>query len=437
MFSLTHQQWTNWSESFISKPEMILYPKNEEDIHNIIKYCHKNKKKIRVIGAGHSFTPLAVTNNILLSLENFSGIDKIDYENKRVSVWAGTTLLELGKLLYKHGLSMENLGDINVQTIAGAISTGTHGSGINFGNLSTQVTELSIITASGDYLTISETENSHLFNAARLSLGLLGIIIKVEINVISAHQLISVSKRSTINKSFPNLNELIKTNRHFEFFWFPHTETIQIKTLNPATSNPKNNLKGSSTFNDLIIENGALSLVSKLSRMQPKLSRFISKMIALSIPTGHTIGNSFEMYATPRLVKFNEMEYSIPAEHMASAMKDINYVIQKYKFDVHFPIECRYVKGDKLWLSPSYERDAAYIAIHMYKGMAYKHYFAKLEEVFKHYQGRPHWGKEHTLTPIDLQNLFPKYNDFLQVRKQLDPNNLFLNSYLAELFTIK
>src|SRR5699024_6710020 len=355
MFSLTHQQWTNWSESFISKPEMILYPKNEEDIHNIIKYCHKNKKKIRVIGAGHSFTPLAVTNNILLSLENFSGIDKIDYENKRVSVWAGTTLLELGKLLYKHGLSMENLGDINVQTIAGAISTGTHGSGINFGNLSTQVTELSIITASGDYLTISETENSHLFNAARLSLGLLGIIIKVEINVISAHQLISVSKRSTINKSFPNLNELIKTNRHFEFFWFPHTETIQMKTLNPATSNPKNNLKGSSTFNDLIIENGALSLVSKLSRMQPKLSPFISKMIALSIPPGHTSGNSFEMYAPPRLVKFNEMEYSIPAEHMASAMKDINYVIQKYKFDVHFPIECRYVKGDKLWLSPSYE----------------------------------------------------------------------------------
>lgn len=436
MFSVTNKQWINWSESFISKPEMILYPKNEQDINNIINYCQKNDKKIRVIGAGHSFTPLAVTNSILLSLEHFSGIDKIDYENKRVSVWAGTTLLELGKLLYEHDLSMENLGDINVQTIAGAISTGTHGSGINFGNLSTQVTELTVITASGDYLTISDTENSHLFNAARLSLGLLGIIIKVKIKVISAHQLISVSKRSTINKSFPILKELTETNRHFEFFWFPHTETIQIKTLNPVLSNFKNNIKGPSTFNDLVIENGALGLVSKLSRMQPKLSKCVSKMIAIGVPTGRTIGNSFEMYATPRLVKFNEMEYSIPAEHMASAIRDINYVIQKYKFDVHFPIECRYVKGDDLWLSPSYERDSAYIAIHMYKGMEYKHFFAKLEEVFRHYQGRPHWGKEHTLTSVDLQNLFPKYNDFLQIRKQLDPNNLFLNHYLAEVFTI-
>ena len=433
MLSINDTQWRNWSESFINKPDEIIYPKSEYEILNIVKQCNLTGKNLRVIGAGHSFTPLAVTNGILLSLHHLSGIKEIDHENKRVTVWAGTTLIELGNLLYKHGLSMENLGDINVQTIAGAVSTGTHGSGINFGNLSTQVTKLTLITPSGDLLTISPTENKHLFDVARLSLGLLGIITKVEIQVIPAHELISVSERSTMNHLLPNLNSLIESHRHFEFFWFPHTETIQIKTLNPKGKNNLDKLKGPSKFNDLVMENGALGLVSEISRMQPKLSRLVSKMIALGVPTGKTVGNSFEMYATPRLVKFNEMEYSIPAEHMEAAIRDIDHAIQKNNFNVHFPVECRYVKGDNLWLSPSYKRNSAYIAIHMYKGMEYKHYFAKLEEIFKHYQGRPHWGKMHTLKTFELQELFPKFNDFLQIREQLDPHNILLNSYLEEL----
>ncbi len=434
MLSINDTQWKNWSESFINKPERIFYPRNESDIITLFKECKQNRKKVRVIGAGHSFTPLAVTNGILVSLHHLSGIEKIDYVNKRVTIWGGTTLIDLGKLLYKHGLSMENLGDINLQTIAGAVSTGTHGSGINFGNLSTQVTKLTMITPNGEKLIISPTENSHLFDAARLSLGLLGIITKVEIQVISAHELISVSKRSTINQVLPNLNTLIKSNRHFEFFWFPHTETIQIKTLNPKSKANQEKLKGPSKFNDMVMENGALGLVSEISRVQPNLSKIVSKMIALGVPTGKTVGNSYEMYATPRLVKFNEMEYSIPAEHMQDAIKDINHTIDKNNFKVHFPLECRYVKSDNLWLSPSYKRDSAYIAVHMYKGMEYKQYFAKLEEVLKHYEGRPHWGKMHTLNSLDLQGAYPKFNDFLQIRNQLDPDNLLLNSYLEDLF---
>src|SRR5699024_10156205 len=223
-----------------------------------------------------------------------------------------------GKSLHKYGLTMENLGDINLQTIAGAVSTGTHGSGVDFGNLSTQITELTLITTQGDKLLISANENSHLFEAARLSLGLLGVITKVEIKVIKAHQLISINKRSTLNQVFPKLTSLTQSNRHFEFFWFPHTETIQIKTLNPHR---KQKLKVPSKFNDFFMENGALGLVSEMSRIQPKLSKFASKMIARGVPTGKTVGQSYQMYATPRLVKFNEMEYSIPAEHMASALE--------------------------------------------------------------------------------------------------------------------
>ena len=434
MLSINNKQWRNWSGSFLNKPEKILYPRNENDIVKIIKHCNYTGKKMGIIGAGHSFTPLAVTNGILVSLQHLSGIEKIDYEKKRITILGGTTLTDLGKNLHKHGLTMENLGDINLQTIAGAVSTGTHGSGINFGNLSTQITELTLITPQGDKLLISANENSHLFEAARLSLGLLGVITKVEIKVIKAHQLISISKRSTMNQVFPKLTSLTKSNRHFEFFWFPHTETIQIKTLNPQREVNKQKLKGPSKFNDFFMENGALGLVSEMSRIQPKFSKFASKMIARGVPTGTTTGQSYQMYATPRLVKFNEMEYSIPAEHMAYALEDINDVIQKNNFNIHFPIECRYVKADNLWLSPSYKRDTAYIAVHMYKGMAFEHIFQAIEEVFKTYEGRPHWGKLHTLEKDDLQKVYPKFNHFLELRKQFDTKNILLNHYLENLF---
>lgn len=434
MLSINNKQWRNWSGSFLNKPEKILYPRNENDIVKIIKHCNYTGKKMRIIGAGHSFTPLAVTNGILVSLQHLSGIEKIDYEKKRVTIWGGTTLTDLGKNLHKHGLTMENLGDINLQTIAGAVSTGTHGSGVDFGNLSTQITELTLITPQGDKLLISANENSHLFEAACLSLGLLGVITKVEIKVIKAHQLISISERSTMNQVFPKLTSLTKSNRHFEFFWFPHTETIQIKTLNPQQEGIQQKLKGPSKFNDFFMENGALGLVSEMSRIQPKLSKFASKMIARGVRTGKTVGQSYQMYATPRLVKFNEMEYSIPAEHMASALEDINDVIQKNNFNIHFPIECRYVKADNLWLSPSYKRDTAYIAVHMYKGMAFEHIFQAIEEVFKKYEGRPHWGKLHTLEKDDLQKVYSKFNHFLELRKQFDTKNILLNHYLENLF---
>src|SRR5690625_4963840 len=389
---------------------------------------------MRIIVSGHSFTPLVVTNGILVSLQHLSGIEKVDYEKKRVTIWGGTTLTDLGKSLHKHGLTMEKLGDINLQTIAGAVSTGTHGSGIDFGNLSTQITELTLITPQGKKLVISAKENSHLFEAARLSLGLLGVITKVEIKVIKAHKLISISKRSTMNQVLPKLTSLKKSNQNLEFYCYPQTQTIQIKTLNPQREINQQRLKGPSKFNDFFMENGALGLVSEMSRIQPKLSKFASKMIARGVHTGTTVGQSYQMYATPRLVKFNEMEYSIPAEHMASALEDINDVIQRNDFNIHFPIECRYVKADNLWLSPSYKRDTAYIAVHMYKGMVFQPVFQAIEEVFKKYEGRPHWGKLHTLKKDALQKVYPKFNHFLELRKQFDSKNILLNHYLENLF---
>lgn len=435
MFSVGLTKWKNWSETVVAYPESIKSPGSVDALRDIVVHCKNKGKTIRIVGAGHSFTPLAATSEILVNMDHLSGIDAIDFDNNLVTVWAGTTLKRLGEHLHELGYAMENLGDINAQTIAGAISTGTHGTGIKFGSISTQVTLLTILTPNGDFKEISQMENEAYFQAFRVSLGMLGMIIKVQLRVIPEQQLISESYRMDFDNCLSKLDDFCETNRHFEFFWFPYTKSVQVKQLNPYEKLKAKNTKRS-CFNELVIENGVFKILSEICRLQPRLTRPVSNISALAIPNGKEIGDSHSMFATPRLVKFYEMEYSVPADKMIAVLRDIQHVLDKRKFRVHFPIECRYVKADDIWLSPAYGRDSAYIAVHMYKGMEFQAYFEAIEEVFQYYDGRPHWGKMHTMTPDKLEKVYPKFNDFLTIRSRLDPNGMLLNGYLRRLFAI-
>lgn len=390
---------------------------------------------IRVVGAGHSFTPLVATSHVLISLDQLTGINTIDHESKLATVWAGTRLKDLGPELFERGYAMENLGDINEQTVAGAISTGTHGTGIEFGGISTQVEGVTLLTASGNLLEISSTKNSKYFEAVRLSLGMLGIIVKVTLRVEKAYQLVGESYRLNLDECLVNLDKLQTDNRNFEFFWFPYTETVQVKTLNYVQDETMKKT-GKQTFKNVVVENGLFWSLSQVSRMIPRTAKYVSAISALGVPVGKKMNDSYITYATPRLVKFNEMEYSVPAEAMGSVVKDIHHLLEKEKYNVHFPIECRYVKSDSIWLSPSYQRESAYIAIHMYKGMEYSDYFQAVEKLFQVYDGRPHWGKMHNMEYDKLKEHYPKLKDFLQIREELDPKGLFLNSYLKKLFQL-
>ncbi|WP_188455183.1 D-arabinono-1,4-lactone oxidase [Virgibacillus oceani] len=435
MFSIKNNKWKNWSETVMSISETFYQPKTLQEVISIVKKCGENRKTLRVVGAGHSFTPLAATSECLISLNHLSGIASIDHEHGLVDVWAGTTLKELGELLHEQGYAMENLGDINVQTLAGAISTGTHGTGIQFGSISTQVTGLTIVTSFGEVLEVSEQYNGDYFQALRVSLGMLGIIVKIKLRVIPSHQLLSESSRMSLDVCLNQLNEFNQKNRHFEFFWFPHTKTVQVKRMN-GIHDERLSGKKSNTFNEVVVENGVFWILSEMCRLQPKLSKLISTISAKGIPTAKQFGDSYSLYATPRLVKFREMEYSVPAESMGVVLKDIQFALEKDNFQVHFPIECRYVKQDNIWLSPAYNRDAAYIAVHMYKGMDFQKYFDAIEDIFHYHNGRPHWGKMHTMQAEELEKVYPKFNDFLQVRAELDPNGMFLNDYVRRLFGI-
>lgn len=424
--------WSNWSGSVQCTPKEILKPASVEEIQTIIRKCASNKTTIRVVGSGHSFTGLVGTPGTIVSLDLYQGIENVDVPNKQATVFAGTKLKELGETLLCNGLAQKNLGDIDVQSIAGAASTGTHGTGPTLGSVSTQIEEITMITAKGDILVCSENENKDIFKAAQVSLGALGIVTKIKLQLVPAYKLKYVREKSTFDECLINLEKYKNDNRNFEFYWFPHTNGVQIKTLNITEEEPTKS-SFMKYFNDMILENGAFKVLSEACRLFPSLCKTVSRISAAGVSTGMDINYSNRIYATPRLVKFQEMEYNLPVEKGIEVLKEMRDTINANKFRVHFPVEVRFVKADDIYLSPAYQRDSIYIAVHMYKGMEYKTYFDAMETIFKKYNGRPHWGKMHTRTAKELSQLYPMWNKFQEIRTQLDPDGLFMNDYLKKL----
>ncbi|WP_438824871.1 D-arabinono-1,4-lactone oxidase [Bacillus sp. JJ722] len=433
MKTVERQTWKNWAHTSISKPEKIIYPSSIEEVCTIVKDASLHNKKIRVVGAGHSFTKIVETNEWLISLDLLSGIVGLNEEEGTATILAGTRLYDLGEALGKKGYSQENLGDVNVQSIAGALSTGTHGTGLAFGNVSTQVIALTLVTATGNLLTLSEKEHPNYFKASLVSLGMLGIIVEVNVKIIKSPIYEYVSDKVSYDHLEKHLEALIHSNRHFEFYLFPYSDLVQVKTMNVTEKSPQS-LKAHH-YKNLILENYLFYIISETCRIFPKTSSFFSKLSAKAVGKANITAHSYHLFATPRLVRFREVEYSIPIEHIKVVLREIRYQINIKRYNVHFPIECRTVKADDIWLSPSYQRDSFYIAFHMYKGMPYEEYFADMEEIMKRYQGRPHWGKMHKRSNEDLKELYPKFADFQDIRKELDPNGIFLNDYLADLFS--
>ncbi len=419
---------TNWSESVRFTPQAIYIPSTENELIDLVKQCHQTKQNIRVVGSGHSFTRLIETDDVLISLDKLEGLIAVDESALQATVWGGTKIKALGDYLAEAGMAQANLGDIDVQSIAGAISTGTHGSGTTLGSIATQVVGLRLVTANGEVMTCSETENRELFKMAQVSIGVLGIITQVTLQCVPAYTLDYQWYKSDLQDLFDNL-ESLKQNRNFEFFWIPHTEITLIKIMNMTDkpSKPKSLFR---RFNENIIENGFLWVLSAWARQFPSHSKQVAKVIASLVSSGEDVTSSHETFATVRVVKFQEMEYNIPADHFVACLNEIKDCISKNNIEVHFPIECRFVASDDIPLSPAYQRESAYIAVHMFKGMAYQDYFAQIEAIFRRYKGRPHWGKMHTATADELSQRYPQWADFMQMRAQLDPDGLFLNDYL-------
>ena len=440
MGAIQGQRWSNWSGSVQCMPQEVIYPESIEKLSEVIRTHSQQGRHMRVVGSGHSFTPLVQTGDILLSLDRLQGIERIDADRKNggtVTVLGGTNLKRLGDDLLARGLAQENLGDIDVQSISGAISTGTHGTGMRFGTLSTQIEALTLVTATGELLECSPETNADIFKAAQVSLGTLGVIASVKLRVVPAKSMHFQSHSERLSDCLAKLERYKQENEHFEFFWFPYTNEVQAKFINVTTApastrNLWNTLWGN--FNKVVLENGVYWVLSEGCRLVPRLCQTVSNISAHAVATVDEIDYSHHVFATPRWVRFNEMEYNIPAQHVSTVIEEIRACIDQHQFAVHFPIECRFVHSDDIWLSPAYQRESSYIAVHMYRGMEYKPYFRHVEEIFRRYDGRPHWGKMHTLDARRFAELYPRWHDFRRIRAMLDPQGIFLNEYLSQIF---
>ncbi len=420
--------WKNWAGNQIAHPLSIEKPRSDEELLASVASAGERGETVKVVGSGHSFTSIALTQGRLVSLENMTGIVGVDTDAQRVTVKAGTTLADLNGLLDQHGLALANLGDITYQTVAGAVSTGTHGTGRHLTGLAGQITGMRIINGLGEITDADETQNSEILRLGRVGLGALGAITQVTLQAVSAFRLRAVETPMRVDQLLEEIDMHVDTNDHFEFFWVPHTGWALTKRNNRTEDNVSPQPAVRHWIDKVLIENYGFGAVCTVGRMRPKWIPRLAKALPSSGGREY-VDTSYKVFASTRLVKFYEMEYSIPRSHVVDALNEVRSMVDSNGHLLNFPVEVRFTKADDMALSTSYGRDSAYIAVHIYKGMDYQPYFKDVEAIMRTHEGRPHWGKLHFRAAPDLAPSYPLFDDFLQLRKRLDPHRVFANEY--------
>lgn len=428
-------KFSNWAGNQKVKNIEFFEPRKIEDISEILHAVARRRQTIRTIGAGHSFSPVAKPDSEMMTLHHMRGLKSVNIEKRQATFKAGTYLYEVGPILASYGLALENMGDIAEQSIAGAISTGTHGTGVELTSISNQVVAWGIIDGAGNYQYI-ERDGSDVSEALHISLGLLGVIVEVTFQVYPLYALSYSSNHITIEETLKNAQQIIHANRHAEWFYFPGQEKMQLKTMNQIDE-PSKKTAVFQKWKDDFMENNILQFVSSCCKTYPKASKLVSKLSASGVPTGSKEEYCYDIFPSPRKVKFLEMEYAIPLEHFETVVEEIHYVLKSSPFHVHFPIEIRVAKGETGFLSPTQGNNSAFFAFHMYKGMPHENYFKWAHQLMEKYGARPHLGKLNQLTNETMFEKYANFNQFLNIRESFDPENIFLTSYFEKIFINK
>ena len=436
-------KWTNWSNSFSSYPEQIITPNSEKELLHLVSQASKGNLKIKLVGSGHSCSKIAETHQgILVSLESYNSVLNFDKDNLKLTVEGGISLKDICLFLKKNDAALSNMGTIDAQSIAGAISTGTHGTGIKFGSLDQQVTALEIITSSGEILKISKEKNSNLLNHAFVGLGALGIISKVIIQCVPFYNL-QVNTESISFEEMTTSFDQIKTIDYLRFWWVPHTDKVQLwkadKTEKAITKTTiiGNWIEGILKGN--IIHEIGLWVTSFSPKKVPLLNKFMHSI--LFAKRSYQVGDFHSMFTLDIKVKQSVMEYGVPIEKTKAVISEIRDLIEQKGFNVHMPIELRFAPKNEASLSIAFQRDTCYIGIISYKpfGKKIEHdiYFEKVHQIFKKYKGRPHWAKKHFYSNRELKALYPQWGSFENTKENIDPTKMFENEFLKRIFNSK
>ena len=422
------QEWRNWTGDQACRPAEVISPRNRDELVEAVARAAEAGRQVRVPGAGHSFTEAAMTDGSMIQIDALNQVIDADASSGLVKVGAGIVLVDLNEALHRLGLAMENLGDIDRQTIAGAISTATHGTGAGLRNISAQVEAIELVTADG-VRELSAASDPDLLRAARVGVGALGAISAVTLRTVPSFTLHRIDEPRPLDEVLSGFADLAAANDHFEFFVFPFTSKALTIRRNRTDRPPKPRGPVRRYVGDVIVENGLGDLMLRLARRRRSLIPRFTRLAARMMSQGEHLDRSYRIFANHRTIRFTEMEYAIPRADGPDALRAVLELIERERFEVPMPIECRVVAADDALLSPSHERETTYIAVHQYRGMEWRPYFEAVEEIMVSLGGRPHWGKRHFQTAATLAERYPRWAEFQSARDELDPQRVFSNEY--------
>ncbi|MER6028187.1 D-arabinono-1,4-lactone oxidase [Streptomyces sp. NPDC001851] len=422
--------WRNWGGNVSARPARQVAPASVDELAAAVRRAAEDGLKVKAVGTGHSFTSIAATDGVLIRPQLLTGIRRIDREAMTVTVEAGTPLKRLNAALAREGLSLTNMGDIMEQTVSGATSTGTHGTGRESASIAAQIKGLELVTADGSVLTCSEKENPDVFAAARTGLGALGVVTAITFAVEPLFLLTAREEPMPFERVLAEFDQLWAENEHFEFYWFPHTGNTNTKRNNRSAGpeQPVGQLAG--WFEDEFLSNGVFQVAQWVGRAVPATVPAIARISSRALSARTYTDIPYKVFTSPRRVRFVEMEYAVPRAALAETLRELKAMVDRSGLRVSFPVEVRTAPADDITLSTASGRDSAYIAVHMFRGTPYHAYFTAAERIFTAHEGRPHWGKVHTRDAEYFARVYPRFAEFTALRDRLDPERLFQNDYL-------
>ncbi|GAA3180261.1 D-arabinono-1,4-lactone oxidase [Blastococcus jejuensis] len=423
-------RWRNWAGNQRAVADVVR-PGSADEVAAVLTAATAAGRRVRPIGSGHSFTGIGSPEDVQLVCDGMVGVRSVT-DDGLVTVGSGTTLHRLNAELLRRGWSMTNLGDIDRQTIAGALATGTHGTGARFGGLATQVRGLELVTPDGEVLACSADRSPDVFRAARVGLGALGVVTEVTLQAEPAFALRAVEGPGTLTAALGDFTDLMTSTDHVEFYWFPHTDATLLKcnTRVPLEEGLHPLPRWRAVWDDEILANAAFAGVVAAGRRVPALVPPLARMSAKALGARTWTDHSHRVFVSRRRVRFLEMEYAVPCADAAAVLAELRRVHEASDWRSAFPVEVRVAAADDIPLSTASGRATAYIAAHVPAGNEPGPWFDALEQIAGEVGGRPHWGKLHGLDAGQLRDRYPRYDEFVAVRDRLDPGGVLSNAYL-------
>ncbi|MEU3498714.1 D-arabinono-1,4-lactone oxidase [Kitasatospora cineracea] len=423
--------WRNWAGNQSARPAQVVAPGSVEELSAAVVAAGEAGLPVKAVGAGHSFTAIAAAGDaVLVRPDRLTAVRKLDREAGTVTVESGLPLHRLNRLLAAAGLSLTNMGDIEVQTVAGATSTGTHGTGRDSGSLAAQIEEVEIVLADGSVRTCSATEDAELFQGARLGLGALGVVSALTFAVEPMFLLSAHEKPMGFDEVLDSFDDLTAVNEHFEFYWFPHTDRCSTKRNNRSQGPAEPLPRFKAWLDDDFVSNTVWEGACRVGRAFPGAIPTIAQIASRAWSERRFTDQAYKVYTSPRKVRFIEMEYAVPREAATGVLRELRALVERSDWRISFPVEVRVAPADDLWLSTANGRDSVYIAVHLYRGTRELSYFTEVEKLMAAHRGRPHWGKLHTRDAEYLASVYPHFGDFTALRDKVDPERRFANAYL-------